>query len=117
MATSTLWAADPLDEAAAIVEAEWLRLQQDQAGSEQEVAALPAETPAVLLSIARVNVVAVEQQLPSDQVPDERSRRPTRRRSAMPVWPTQRSPPWVRVSVGKALSNKGGDAQPTLVIR
>ena len=31
MATNTAWATSLLDEAAAIVEAEWIRLQQDEA--------------------------------------------------------------------------------------
>ena len=46
MATNTQWATSLLDEAAAIVEAEWIRLQQDQALWEREVADLFSELPA-----------------------------------------------------------------------
>ena len=46
MATSTAWATSLLDEAAAIVEAEWMRLQQDEALWERELADLPADLPA-----------------------------------------------------------------------
>ena len=40
MATNTAWATSLLDEAAAIVEAEWMRLQQDEALWERELADL-----------------------------------------------------------------------------
>ena len=40
MATHTAWATSLLDEAAAIVEAEWIRLQQDEALWERELADL-----------------------------------------------------------------------------
>ena len=43
MATNTAWATSLLDEAAAIVEAEWMRLQQDEALWEREVADLFSE--------------------------------------------------------------------------
>ena len=46
MATNTAWATSLLDEAAAIVEAEWMRLQQDEARWERELADLFAEMPA-----------------------------------------------------------------------
>ena len=46
MATDTAWATSLLDEAAAIVEAEWIRLQQDVALWERELADLPADLPA-----------------------------------------------------------------------
>ena len=46
MASTTAWASSLLDEAAAIVEAEWIRLQQDEALWEREVADLPADLPA-----------------------------------------------------------------------
>ena len=46
MATNTAWATSLLDEAAAIVEAEWMRLQQDEALWEREVADLLSEMPA-----------------------------------------------------------------------
>jgi hypothetical protein len=43
MATNTTWAISLLDEAAAIVEAEWTRLQQDEALWEREIAGLLCE--------------------------------------------------------------------------
>jgi hypothetical protein len=46
VATNTAWATSLLDEAAAIVEAEWMRLQQDEALWERAVADLFAEMPA-----------------------------------------------------------------------
>jgi hypothetical protein len=46
VATNTQWATSLLDEAAAIVEAEWMRLQQDEALWEREVADLFSEMPA-----------------------------------------------------------------------
>ena len=46
MATDTAWATSLLDEAAVIVEAEWMRLQQDVALWERAVADLFSEMPA-----------------------------------------------------------------------
>jgi hypothetical protein len=46
MVTDTAWATSLLDEAAAIVEAEWIRLQQDVALWERELADLPSDLPA-----------------------------------------------------------------------
>jgi hypothetical protein len=46
VATNTAWATSLLDEAAAIVQAEWMRLQQDEARWERAVADLFAEMPA-----------------------------------------------------------------------
>ena len=46
MATTTACAISLLDEAAAIVEAEWIRLQQDEALWERELADLAADLPA-----------------------------------------------------------------------
>jgi len=45
MATDTQWATSLLDEAAAIVEAEWIRLQQDEALWQRELADLAADLP------------------------------------------------------------------------
>ena len=47
MATTTAWASSLLDEAAAIMEAEWIRLQQDEALWERELADLPAPRPSL----------------------------------------------------------------------
>ena len=56
MTTNTAWATSLLDEAAAIVEAEWMRLQQDEALWEREVADLLAEMPAPRPGPPRVGV-------------------------------------------------------------
>ena len=56
MATNTQWATSLLDEAAAIVEAEWIRLQQDEALWEREVADLFSEMPAPRPGPPRVGV-------------------------------------------------------------
>ena len=56
MATNTAWATSLLDEAAAIVEAEWMRLQQDEALWERELADLPADLPAPRPGPPRVGV-------------------------------------------------------------
>ena len=56
MATNTAWATSLLDEAAAIVEAEWIRLQQDEALWERELADLAADLPAPRPCPPRVGV-------------------------------------------------------------
>jgi hypothetical protein len=56
MATDTAWATSVLDEAAVIVEAEWMRLQQDEALWECELADLPADLPAPRPGPPRVGV-------------------------------------------------------------
>ena len=92
VATSTVWTANPLDEAAAIVEAEWLRLQWDGASAAPEAVDPPAEAPSGEPNRAHVGVATHE--LPSGSpVPADRGAERTWRRPAMWVWPTQRSPP------------------------
>ncbi|MCW2630426.1 hypothetical protein [Mycobacterium sp.] len=93
MATNIAWVTSLLDEAAAIVEAEWMRLQQDGALSEREVADLFAGMPAPRPGLPRVGVTTTARRWPGQPMPDDRRRGPTRRRPATPVWATQRSPP------------------------
>ena len=92
MATNTQWATCVLDEAAAIVEAEWMRLQQDEALWEREVAGLVSEMPAPRPSPPRVGVTS-QRRWSGQPVPDDRRKWPTRRWPPTPVWATQRSPP------------------------
>ena len=93
MATNTAWATSLLDEAAAIVEAEWIRLQQDEALWEREVADLLADLPAPRPGPPRVGITTTARRWPGPPVPEDRRRWPTRRWPATPVWATQRSPP------------------------
>jgi hypothetical protein len=93
MATNTDWATSLLDEAAAIVEAEWIRLQQDQALLEREVADLFADIPAPRPGPPRVGVTTTQNRRTGQPMPDDRRRWPTRPWPATPVWVTQRSPP------------------------
>ena len=93
MAPDTAWATSVLDEAAAIVEAEWIRLQLDEALWEGELADLLAEMPAPRPGPARVGVTATQRRRSGHPMPDHRRRWPTRRWLAVPVWATQRSPP------------------------
>ena len=100
MATNTLWATSLLDEAAAIVEAEWIRLQQDEdlALWECEVADLSAEMPAPRPCPPRVGVTTTQRRWPGQPLPGDRRRWLMRRWPPMLVWATQRSPPWNRAS-------------------
>jgi hypothetical protein len=93
MATTTAWATSLLDEAAAIVEAEWMRLQQDQALWEREVVDLFAEMPAPRPCPPRVGVSTTARRRSGQPVPDDGRGWPARRGPPMPVWATQRSPP------------------------
>jgi hypothetical protein len=93
MATNTQWATSLLDEAAAIVEAEWIRLQQDQALWEREVADLVSELPAPRSGPPRVGVTTTQRRRSGQPMPEDRRRWPTRRSPPTPIWATQRSPP------------------------
>jgi hypothetical protein len=94
MATDTAWATSLLDEAAAIVEAEWMRLQQDKALWERELADLPADLPAPRPGPPRVGVTTTTRRRPRPPMPRDRRRRWLKRPwPATPVWATQRSPP------------------------
>ena len=93
MAPDTQWATSVLDEAAAIVEAEWIRLQLDEALWERELADLPAELPAPRPSPPRVGVTTSRRRRAGRSMPDHDRRWPRWRWLAVPVWATQRSPP------------------------
>ena len=95
--THTAWATSLLDEAAAIVEAEWIRLQQDEALWERELADLPADLPAPRPGPPRVGATTTARRWPSQPLPHDHHWWPTRRWPATPVWATQRSPPPGRV--------------------
>jgi len=112
MATYTAWATSLLDEAAAIVEAEWMRLQQDEALWEREPADLLSEMPAPRLGPPRVGVTTTHGRSSGPPTPQDRRRWPTRR------WPATRRryglPSGLLRRLGrparKALPDKGGDA-------
>jgi len=91
MATTTAWVINLLDEAAAIVEAEWICLQQDVALWERAVADLFSEMPAPRPGPPRVTTTARRRCGPP--TPHEHRRWPARPWPATPVWATQRSPP------------------------
>jgi hypothetical protein len=95
MAPDTLSATSLLDEAAAIVEAEWMRVQQDEALWERELADLLAEMPAPRPAPPRVGVTTTitRRRRSEHPMPNHRRRWPTRRWPTTPVWATQRSPP------------------------
>ena len=93
MATDTDWATRLLDEAAAIVEAEWIRLGQDVALWERELADLPADLPAPRPGGPRVGITTTVRRWPGPPRPQDRRRWPARPWPATPVWATQRSPP------------------------
>ena len=93
MATDTQRAIDLLEEASAIVEVEWMRLQQDEALWESEFADLQSEMPAPRPAQPRVGVATTERRWSGQPTPKDGVGRAPRRRPAMPVWPTQRSPP------------------------
>jgi hypothetical protein len=93
VATDTQWATSLLDEAAAIVEAEWMRLQQDEALWERELADLAAEVPAPRPGPPRVGVTTTARRWPGPPRPADRRWWPTRPWPATPIWATQRSPP------------------------
>ena len=96
MATNTAWATSVLDEAAVIVEAEWMRLQQDEALWERELADLAADLPAPRPGPPRVGVTTTVRRWPRQPLPHDQQWWPARPWPATPVWATQRSPPQPR---------------------
>ena len=105
MATDTAWATSLLDEAAVIVEAEWMRLQQDVALWERAVADLFSEMPAPRPGPPRVTTTARRRCGPP--TPHEHRRWPARPWPATPVWATQRSPPSPRETCSKGTVGQG----------
>ena len=78
MATDTAWATSLLDEAAAIMEAEWIRLQQDQALWRREAADLLSDMPAPRPGLPRVGITTTQRRWPGSPTPGDRRRWPTR---------------------------------------
>lgn len=98
-----------IDEAAAFVEAEWMRLMAD------ELSALAyLELPAAQTVQAHPNVLTARRRKGlSDLTFDSGNAQPTRRRAAN-VWATQRSPP-LRLPAGRpALTHTGGRREQSL---
>jgi hypothetical protein len=92
MATDTQTATALIDEATAIVEAEWMRLQQEEEDLWCEVADLFAEMPAPRPRPPRTGVT-IQLQRPGQPLPANRRRWPPRGWPARKIWATQRSPP------------------------
>ena len=92
MATDTQTATVLLDEATAIVEAEWMRLQQEEEDLWCAVADLFAEMPAPRPRPPRTGVT-VQLQRPSRPLPANRRRWPPQGWPPRKIWASQRSPP------------------------
>ena len=107
MAGTTAWATTLLDEAAAIVEAEWIRLQQDEALWERELADLTADHPAPRPGPPAAGVTTARPRRPGQPGPADRRRWPVRPRPAPPVWATQRSPPSSRQMLRHGTAEQG----------
>ena len=107
MASTTAWASSLLDEAAAIVEAEWIRLQQDEGLWERELADLPTDLPAPRPGPPRVVVTTTARRWPRPPMPADRRWWLTRRWPATPVSATQRSPPSPRETRSKGTVGQG----------
>ena len=74
MAIDTQSATGLLEEAAAIVHAEWIRLQQDEVLWEREIADLSSEIPAPVPGPRRFGVTTTRRGWQGQPVPDERRR-------------------------------------------
>jgi hypothetical protein len=96
MATDTQTAAALLDEATTIVEAEWMRLQQEE-DLWCEIADLFAEMPAPRPRPPRTGITTSQLQRPGQLLPANRRRWPPQGWLPRKVWATQRSPPCERV--------------------
>lgn len=107
MTTDTLMEAS-LEEAEAIVRAEWLRLQRDTALAESPFVGAGAEAPAARPRPTRVAAVTTTLDRPGG--PPAGSRQGTTRRRQDPVWPTQRFPPTPNQSRDYRRLPNGGDA-------
>jgi hypothetical protein len=98
MAADTQTATALLDEATAIVEAEWMRLQQEEEDLWREVADLFAEMPAPRPRPPQTGITTHLQQ-PGQPLPANRRRWPPHGWPQRKIWATQRSPPWDRVFI------------------
>jgi hypothetical protein len=105
--TDTRTATALLDEAAAIVEAEWMLLEQDE-DLWREVADLFAEMPAPRPCSPRAGVATSQLRRPRKPLADNPWRWHPRGWPPLQVWATQRSPPWTLVvSTERLLSDWG----------
>jgi hypothetical protein len=93
MSTDTQPVAALLEEAEAIVEAEWMRLTLDDDIDECALIAPFAETPAPRPRPPRVDTTTTVLDRPGAPPPRHAPRWPARRRPGPPVRATQRSPP------------------------
>lgn len=82
-----------VDEAEAIIEAEWLRLTRDADQCEHTVCKLHAEQPAARPRPPRRRPTTVARRPPSPSRPRRLTSGPRPRSAAPTVRPTQRSPP------------------------
>jgi hypothetical protein len=96
MATSTQWATSPLDEAAAIVEAEWIRLEREKAQWEREFADLLSELPVPRPSPTHLVVATARRRRGRPPIREDRCRCRARRPPTNLIRATQRSPPPLR---------------------
>ncbi|MDF3339142.1 hypothetical protein P3H80_17025 [Mycolicibacterium septicum] len=87
------WDRSLLDEAAAIVEAEWIRLRQDESLWERELADLLAEGSAPRPRPSYLGTLSARCRRPGASIPAAQ-RWPRRRWLPAPVSATQRSPPY-----------------------
>ena len=95
-----------LDEAAAIVEAEWMRLEQQVAASVDDHFAEPKESPAPQVRPPRVVLGVACVRRPGPPSVKGLGCRLAPRQAGLEIWATQRSPPAGSVSGNE---NIGGD--------
>ena len=93
MITDTSLVTALLDEAEAIVEAEWMRLNQDEELWEREVASLLAEMPAPRVCPPRVGTTTTVFGRPGASAPTHPKGRSGRYWPGLRVRATERSPP------------------------
>lgn len=107
MATTTAWGFSLLDEAAAIVEAEWIRLQQDVAFSGRGRTDLTADLPAPRPAPPGIAVTTTPRRWPSQAIAHDCRGWPLRPWPATSIWATQRSPPSLREELLKDTVEQG----------
>lgn len=93
MVTCTQAAAAALGEATAIVEAEWMRLQQQVAASVDDHDAQPKEAPAPQVSPPGLAVGVACVRRPGPPSISEAGCQPICREGRLEIWATERSPP------------------------
>jgi hypothetical protein len=93
MTTFTQLTPAALDEAAAIVEAEWMRLQRQGAVSVEGHFAEPAESPAPHMCRPRIAIGVACVRRPGPPPVREVSTQLTPKEPRLQIWATERSPP------------------------